>query len=441
MDKTSAARHIKTGQYRSELSDSKIKGFHLQKMKSGGKYRLRFTSPVTEKQRIITLGIYVDGTRDRTDAKHLATIYIADIKQGKDPIVEREKKAVQDREKIQVEKLKNRQLTTVGSYLENHYKQHLSRKKDEGRPTYNRIKNTFNAWLKLPMSSLDEAMLHEWQKTYEVNHTYDTCKHVFALLKTMLRHAVKNEIITKNPLKDCELLEETFIEKNKLQEKKTTSERKMFTKNEMTKIKKAVGIYRQQIIDQRESSRQHGKPDLPSFRELSHPHWFFPFFAIAATTGMRVGDIYNLQWHHINFEEKSLRKVANKTQHHRDPAVLDLHLHPPVLKPLHDWFVQQGCPSDGLVFPSPRTGKQLDRKAHETHWKNILRIAGIDEHIVFYSLRHHFISRLVNNNTTSLFEIAKLVGHKSIDMIQQNYAKIDKESAKRSLSVVSGDFV
>ena len=76
-----SVRHIKAALYQEELSCDKITGFHLKKTKAGGTWRLRY-SDLPKKRKLITLGRFVDGTKDRLEAAELALSYRGKVEEG-----------------------------------------------------------------------------------------------------------------------------------------------------------------------------------------------------------------------------------------------------------------------------------------------------------------------------------------------------------------------
>ena len=437
ISKTKSTNHIKTAQHRAELGCDSTKGFHLQKLKNGGSWRYRFKLK-GQPQKEIVLGRFVDGSKDRTDAENLAKKYQAMVLEGISPIQVKEQ-TIEKGIEYEQEKKRNKQLT-INSYLEGIYTAHQKRKKNEGKPTLDLIRRGFKEWLDKPMSDINRSMVVAWQTEYEKTHAYDTCKRVYGALKTMLNHAVKSEIIKVNPIDKVTLEKPSHDEQERKQAEETANNRRILSKAELTAISNGLEQYRQQIIEGRENTIKRGKPHMPSFKHLAFPHWFFPFFKLAAYTGMRPGDLYNLHWHHISFDDCRLVKIPNKTGHHEKPIKLDIHLDKKIMQALIDWHDQQGAPKSGLVFPSPTTGNELSNDAHKKHWKHALKLSGLKEDLVFYALRHHLISRLLEENVP-LFTVARLAGHKSTAMIEKIYGKVSKDAASDALSHIGNDFI
>jgi integrase len=213
----------------------------------------------------------------------------------------------------------------------------------------------------------------------------------------------------------------------------------LLTDSEVAGFQKGLQAYAEEIREQRRSSRAHGKSHLPDLDNVAYPHWFIPFATAAYFTGMRPGDLYSLDWQELNLTFKRLHKLPEKTRHHPDPAVVMMDLPDQLINQLQPWWEQQGKPDAGLVFPSPRTGGKMDKKAHLTHWEQVVKLGDLPAELTFYSLRHNFISRLVANGTP-LLTVAKLAGHKGTAMIEQHYGHLCPRSAATALDALAGSW-
>jgi integrase len=442
--KTTALNFVKTAKLDAELACEKIQGFHLRKTQKGGTWRLRYTD-FAGKRRKASLGKFVDGSKDRIDAAELAIDYWSKLNRGTDPLQEIEAKKEEFRVNEQTKGTR-----TIGTYLDGPYTLHQSRKTNGGKHTLDMIRRSFAEYLDRSMDEMNKAIIHQWQsdytnsridkKTGEIKpRSHDTVSRSYSALKTMIKHAYQNDVITSFPLAEVSLMDMSDKEKEALHNKADTK-RRLLTKKEIKQLNEGLALYRNQLIDGRENSRKHGKPHLQSFKDLAYPNWFFPFFRLAAYTGMRPGDLYSLQWHQLNLDFKRLVKVPNKTRHHKNPAKLDIPLNDDIVNVMRLWFEQLGKPSpEQLVFPSPVTGEQLSRDAHEKPWAQVLKLGEVGTTLDFYALRHHYISRLVSNGTP-LFTVARLAGHKSTKMIEEHYGHLSPHHAAAALEAISGDF-
>ncbi len=436
--KTQALNFARNAQNMAELSCEKIKGFHLVKTQKGATWRLRYTD-FAGKRRKLSLGKLVDGSSDRMRAVDLALEYRGELARGIDPAFEIKK--LKKKFKDDSDSRANRLLRT---YLDGPYKKHQSSKKNGGQHTLDLISRAFECFLDKPMDEISRDDLVKWQETYtqkdaDNKRAHSTIVRAFSALRTLLRHAVQNGTLETDPTLNFSLVKEADEEKEMRLNGSVLVKRRMLTDDELAGISKGLSLYREKIVKGRESSRIHGQAHLPSFKNLAHPHWFFPFFRLAAYSGMRPGDLYSLNWQELNLNFKRLVKVPNKTRHHGNPCKLDLPLNEDITHVLKQWHEQAQCPTEGLVFPSPVTGRQMDKKAHVKHWKATLKLGDVNSDIDFYSLRHHYISKLVANSVP-LFTVARLAGHKSIKMIEEHYGHLAPHAAAEALSLIAGDF-
>jgi integrase len=437
--KTQAQAFNRNAENMAELTCSKIKGFYLVKTQKGATWRFRYTD-FAGKRRKLNLGKFDSGTDDRTKAADLAEKYRGQISEGIDPaaVIDSLKSKFKDAADSRDQRL-------LQSYLDGPYTKYQGRKKDEGKHTVDLIRRAFADFLMLPMDEISENKLKNWQETYRVINAdsiraHSTIVRAFGALRTMLRHAVKNKVIELDPTGGFTLEAESDHDRSKRQDGSQHTNRRMLTDDELAGINKGIQLYREQFIEKRERSISHGRAYLQSLKHVAFPHWFFPFFRLAAYTGMRPGDLYSLNWQELNINFKRLVKVPSKSRHHANPSQVDIPLDENIYGVMKAWHEQLGSPSSGLVFPSNVTGNQMDKKAHVKHWKSVLTLGNIKTSIDFYSLRHHYISKLVAGGIP-LFTVAKLAGHKSIKMIEEHYGHLAPNAAAEALSLISGDFV
>ena len=150
-------------------------------------------------------------------------------------------------------------------------------------------------------------------------------------------------------------------------------------------------------------------------------HWSIPLTYLAYFTGARVGDIKAFTWQNLNLNFKRLTFTPRKTRHHPEPITVTLDLPDFIIELMKIWHKETGSPISGLVFPTD-TGKPLDKHAHLRHWEKIRKFGGMTEHLDFYSLRHHWISTLLQ--TENLLQVARMAGHKTTKMLEQHYGHL-----------------
>lgn len=205
----------------------------------------------------------------------------------------------------------------------------------------------------------------------------DTCSPVtfniaFRTLKAAFNRAVRWELIKENPFsksKQVRVPEKPFVH---------------FTRDEFVRFIASV--------------------NEPVLKDL---------FCFAVLTGMRQGEIVNLQWSNIDFDQKLIR-ITNqdgfltKTGRSRSvPMNNDVF---ELLKRLKSQVTE-----DANVFV--REGEKLKQSYVEHKFKQYVRAAGLRDDLKFHSLRHTFATWLVQSGA-SIYEIQKLLGHSDIKTTQ-----------------------
>lgn len=415
-----------------ELACTKIPGFHLRKRlgKSGptGSWVIRYKN-ASGKVRRITIGHFP--AMSPAAAAEKASEYRTNINQGIDPLqmIADRKEAQRQREQQELAK----QFRTLRLYLEGPYTEHQRHKIDEGKHTLNIIKSSFSELLDRDIDSLCKADVISWQQgMYLKKRVHSTVVRAYGALRTMIKHAVDNEYLEINPIERVRLLPPPAKEQQRLADAAMVKRRRILTPEELQSLQAGLVCYADELREKRLNSRAHGKPHLADLNSVPFPHWVIPFTHLAMHTGLRPGDIRTLTWQELNLTFGRLIKIPRKTLHHPDPIQICQTLNPVILKVMAAWSEQQGKPTTGLVFPSERTEKVLDKAAHVTHWKKIITLGGINSELDFYALRHHFISALVHAGTPML-AVAHLAGHKSVRMIEKHYGHLAPDHAADAL--------
>lgn len=169
----------------------------------------------------------------------------------------------------------------------------------------------------------------------------------------------------------------------------------------------------------------------------------YPFYATAAYSGMRAGELAGLRWSDVNFETRLITvqrsyKTSTKSNKVRYVPILDTLM--PILK---EWRLKSG---HSLVFTN-HEGNMIapsDRIFQET-FHRILERAGLPK-MRFHDLRHTFASHWVMNGG-DLYKLQKILGHSSIT-VTERYAHLspqayvnDYSRLGQCLPVTGGDVV
>jgi integrase len=428
-----ARKFYKLAEPRDRLPCDKIPGFHLLKLKNGASWRYRYTD-ATGKRRIATVGNY-----PAMRPKDAVDVVAEWLKQDTDPL-----KAKADKREQALKEEQEKEHKTLGYYLDGRYSRVM-----ESWPTRSaklnkqRIKLHFADLLNTPMDEIKRSHIKAWEnEMVKKGRAYTTTKRVYTSLKALLKQAVVDRVIEKDPLAGEKLDKPSFAEQEakKQRDEVLSQNRRLLTDQELVGLHRGLDEFAEITRQKRRNSRAHGKPHLPDLDHVAHPHWFIPFCLLSLHTGLRPGDVYNLTWSELNINFGRLKKITSKSAQSRRSGnggtLVEMKLNNHIHGVMKDWWEQQEKPETGLVFPSPITGGQLALTAHHKPWKAVKELGGLPESLNFYALRHHFISTLVAQGMP-LLAVAKLAGHKSTDMIEQHYGHLCEKQADQAVDIMA----
>lgn len=430
ISEAAAAKWAAQAADRQLLCCKKIPGFHLLKLVKGCSWRYRYQDG-TGRRRVATIGGYPALKPAEAAAK------VADWVLGEaDPLKERQirqEKAAQDSA--------SRGGKTLRKYLEGRYAALMEAWPSESvKITTSRLRDNFAGLMDRPMDEITRQDIRDWQSQCK-GMAYTTIKRAYTDLKALLRRAVKDEVIAADPLDGYKLDPPSKKEQARIAADPGRDKRRMLTPSEITQLHNGLEAFAEEKRTERRSSRRHGKPHLPDLDAVAYPHWFIPFAHLAFHTGLRTGDLFTITWTELNIPFAQLRKATSKSltiamRKGSKPAVVEMKLNVRILEIMRAWWMQQGKPDSGLVFPSPKTGGELDRKAHNKPWKRVKALAGLPDNLNFYALRHHFISTLVAQGVPML-TVARLAGHKGVAMVEQHYGHMCPVQAGEAVDVLA----
>jgi len=201
------------------------------------------------------------------------------------------------------------------------------------------------------------------------------------LLRRMFDHAVKYKFILENPARDLK------------RKKVARKEPRFFTNEEIELL-------------------------------LENADKYEPFFMILLHTGLRASDAGNLTWSDIDLEKNFIRVIQEKT---------DRRLTIPINDSLRNYLLDYATESSKL-FPSLDNDKK--REKVRRFIQKILRDAECGwKGVGCHTFRHTFASHLVINGA-SIYDVQKLLGHRSISMTQV-YAHLSEDATRRAVDLLN----
>ena len=136
-------------------------------------------------------------------------------------------------------------------------------------------------------------------------------------------------------------------------------------------------------------------------------------------TGLRLSDILQLEWHHIQDYPSGGKCIRIKTEKTNTEATI----------PISDQALELcGIPSEGKVF------KGLTRQLVNGRLKPWVKSAGIDKYITFHCFRHTYATLLIAGGA-DIYTVSKMLTHKNVSTTQI-YADLVNEKKKQASEII-----
>jgi integrase len=166
---------------------------------------------------------------------------------------------------------------------------------------------------------------------------------------------------------------------------------------------------------------------LKAIEEDEHPQ-AGNIMKMALYTGMRRGEIFKLQWDHVDFDRGFITLVTPKGG--KDEKI-------PLNIAARSLLEEIERTDSSYVFPG-KEGRQRTDIAR--HVRRIRDAAGLpSDYRPLHGLRHAYASMLASSGQVDLYTLQKLMTHKS-PMMTQRYAHLRDDALKEAASVADGLF-
>ncbi|MHA6196569.1 phage integrase [Pseudomonas wadenswilerensis] len=200
--------------------------------------------------------------------------------------------------------------------------------------------------------------------------------------------------------------------------------------DESLQLRKALNARQEDARSDRESANNwradRGRKLLPSFADRVFTDHLKPMVLVSFNTGIRRGELFNLEWSRVNFSAKVITIIGGTT---KTIETRHIPLNKEALETLQDWHKQSGKKS-GYVFPSADGGRLEDVKSS---WLGLLERAEITG-FRWHDMRHDFASRLVMAGVP-LNTVRDLLGHSDIKMTLR-YAHLAPDSKAAAVELI-----
>lgn len=185
----------------------------------------------------------------------------------------------------------------------------------------------------------------------------------------------------------------------------------------LIKLKENPG--RDRVLTEDEISRL-----LTAARQSKSPY-LYCIILLSLTTGARQGELLNLEWKHINFENKIAFIKQSKNGRPRSIALCN-----PVVAELRRLYDLRN-PHKSLVFASKTAFGRVDIKKA---WQQALKRAGITN-CRAHDMRHTFCTYAAAKGASNL-QLQTTTGHRTLSMLLQ-YTHMDVEVTKQFSNQIS----
>ncbi|MGE0278730.1 MAG: tyrosine-type recombinase/integrase [Nitrospiraceae bacterium] len=221
------------------------------------------------------------------------------------------------------------------------------------------------------LKDLNPELLRAWRDTIAATHAPGTVRRYYSALAAPLRVAIEDlEWLSENPLR---------------------------------KVRKpAESPGRTRYLSPEERERL-----LEACQQSGSPH-LYTIVCVALSTGARRGEILGLTWPLVDFQQQQIRIGRSKNGDRRSVPLVGLGLE--ALKAHRAKYPK----ATGLLFPCA-TGHRPMFVQHP--FETARRRAGLED-FHFHDLRHTFASYMAMSGA-SLLELAALLGHRDLDMVQR----------------------
>ena len=373
-----------------EVVDTEIKGFLVRVQPTGRKTFYYSYRADDAKRKRIKIGV-LGSDKTFTQAKDDATAYAGNVASGVD---------------VQRVKIESRQTTkslsenTLANFLDHQYEAWAKANTKSGSSTVASVRSAFKPFLNTPLPDIHIKRIEKWRiKKLNDGLQPATVNRLTNALRGVLSRAVEWDVIDKHPLAKLKSLKGH-----------DNLHCRYLSKYEEKRLIAALEARDEQIKAERSSANEFRKARgyelLPSLQKSAFGDHLTPLVICSLKTGLRRGELFDLEWNDVNFDSKVLTVRA---EHAKSSKTRHVPLSQTALKTLKSWKKQADM-KHARVFPAVDGGRLTTIK---TAWNNLLDAAEIAD-FRWHDMRHDFASQLVMKGVP-LNTVRELCGHADIN--------------------------
>ncbi len=359
------------------------------------------------KPKFSTLGLW--GSITLEQARILATTQSGEAAKGVD-LVERKRTANLQK--------KSDRLLVLETFIDEIYQPWAAANLKSGHESIKLVKRRFTWLLAKPMNKITVSEITQWQsREIERGIKPVTVNRVLAALRGVLTKAFEHDLLDVHPLA-------------KVKNVKQPDEKRIryLTEQEEDRLRTRLQERNRKKVEGRLSgNRFRLQRNYPVMAEIKgYVDHLEPLVLLAMNTGMRRGELFNLDWSRVDFDNKVLTVSAATA---KSSKVRHIPLNAEAQHVLKTLYKPN---AEGLVFPNPQQGGVMTtiKKA----WGQVVTRAKLSD-FRFHDLRHHFASKLVMAGV-DLNTVRELLGHASLEMTLR-YAHLAPEHKAQAVAVLN----
>jgi len=160
--------------------------------------------------------------------------------------------------------------------------------------------------------------------------------------------------------------------------------------------------------------------------------WFKPVVSLAYYGGLRLKEVVNLKWEHIDFKSRIITVTETKSGEERSVPILQ-----ELLVVLKAWKKTKGKACKGLVFPSEKVhyeGTKMSKQNVSKVYREYVKEAKIKSTANFHGLRHTAGTNFMRMGY-DINEVAKILGHSSLEVTRMYEHLTSKDLTDKMLSI------
>ncbi len=382
-----------------DVRDLNLKGFLIRVHPSGS------MSYICQYKRGHRVNLGKVGVITAAQAREKALEVLSNFNKGIEPTVQKG-----------INKPKNLQ-----EFIESEYTPWVLSHHKRGNKTLATLNRCFNQLFLKPLTEITSSVLEQWRiKRLNEGISNATLNRDIGVLKSLMTKAVEWGFIKENPLKSLKLFKIDRAPKVRY-----------LSFEEETRLRQALVERDNQLKQDRKSGNQwreeRGYALFPEFREEEFCDYLMPMVLLSINTGLRQGELFNLNWNMVDLSEESIIISGDITKNNNSRYIP---LNDEALNIMKQLYKKSDL-KNGLVFPSKNNQPFNNVKRS---WSSILKKAQITQ-FRWHDLRHHFASKLVMAGI-DLNTVRELLGHSDIKMTLR-YAHLAPEHKIKAVKKIA----